>query len=141
MATFQAARAKNLRARIQPDALSIREVIVNWRCRMADAPRFTSETKTLSFKTMSALVIDPLPETLHSRLKQAAAAHRRSLAQETIVLLEFALEQEPSREAKPTASYWAQRTLLPEYEALLKSGALTGGTDSTQMISEERDAR
>ena len=90
---------------------------------------------------MSALVIDPLPEALHSRLKQAAAAHRRSLAQETIVLLEFALEQEPVIEAKPATSYWAQRKFLPEYEALLASGALTGGTDSTQMISDERAAR
>lgn len=90
---------------------------------------------------MSALVIDPLPEALHARLKQAAETHRRSLAQETIVLLEFALEQEPVSEAKPKASYWAQRTMLPEYEALLNSGVLSGGTDSTQIISEERDAR
>jgi plasmid stability protein len=88
-----------------------------------------------------ALVIESLPEPLHSRLKQAAAAHRRSLAQETIVLLEQALEQEPIREEKHKPSYWAERTLLPEYDALLKSGALSGGTDSTQMISEERNAR
>jgi hypothetical protein len=90
---------------------------------------------------MSALVIDPLPEALHARLRQAAASHQRSLAQETIILLEFALEQEPISGAPPKESYWAQRTLLPEYAALLKSGTLTGGTDSTQMISEERDAR
>ncbi len=36
---------------------------------------------------------------------------------------------------------WANRKLLPEYEALLASGALTSGVDSTIGLSEERDAR
>ena len=39
------------------------------------------------------------------------------------------------------ASYWAQPRLLPEYEAIVKGGQLSGGADSTALISEERDAR
>ena len=38
-------------------------------------------------------------------------------------------------------SRWAQRKLLPEYEALLNSGSLTSTVDSTPGLSEERDAR
>jgi plasmid stability protein len=89
---------------------------------------------------MPTLVIDPLPEVLHARLKQAAAAHQRSLEQESIALLEMALDQAPSLQ-EPKTRYWAERKLLPEYEALLTSGALDGGTNSTEIISEEREAR
>ena len=46
-----------------------------------------------------------------------------------------------SSNASATQSKWANRKLLPEYEAMLQSGAFSGGTDSTQSISEERDAR
>jgi len=92
---------------------------------------------------MATLVIKSFPENLHARLKQTAAAHRRSVTQETIYLLEAALisEVNSSPVAGASQSKWANRKLLPEYEAMLASGAFTGGTDSTQIISEERDAR
>ena len=66
------------------------------------------------------------------------------MTQETIHLLEAAIaveEKQPSASSSPLASYWATRKLLPEYEAALNAGAFSGGTDSTQIISEERDAR
>jgi plasmid stability protein len=91
---------------------------------------------------MSALVIESFPEELHAKLRQSAATHRRSITQETIHLIELAISTEEKQpEAKPTPSYWATRKLLPEFEAALKAGAFAGGTDSTQIISEERDAR
>lgn len=98
---------------------------------------------------MPALVIKSFPEALHSRLRQMAAMHRRSVTQETIHLIETAIATEENggnasrtpAPASPPASYWANRKLLPEYEAALKAGAFSGGTDSTQIISEERDAR
>ncbi len=93
---------------------------------------------------MPALVIKSFPEALHTKLRQIAAAHRRSITQETICLLETAIsaeEKQPMDPSPPTISYWAKRTLLPEYEAALKAGAFSGGTDSTQIISEDRDAR
>jgi plasmid stability protein len=92
---------------------------------------------------MPTLVIKSFPESLHAKLRQLAAAHRRSVTQETIYLLETAIaveEKSPSSSAVGQ-SKWANRKLLPEYEALLKSGALTSTTDSTIGLSEERDAR
>jgi plasmid stability protein len=91
------------------------------------------------FGSMPTLVIKSFPAALHARLKQTAAAHRRSVTQETIHLLEQALASEAPRATR--GSYWARRELLPEYEILLKSGALSGGTDSSLMISGERDVR
>ena len=92
---------------------------------------------------MPALVIKSFPEPLHARLRQMAALHRRSVTQETIHLIEKAILSE--EEAAPTGSSaqskWANRRLLPEYEALLNSGALASNVDSTIGLSEERDAR
>lgn len=93
---------------------------------------------------MPALVIKSFPEDLHAKLRQIAASHRRSVTQETIHLLEKAIsteEQTPPASGGSGASYWANRKLLPAYEEMLKTGAFSGGTDSTQIISEERDAR
>ena len=89
---------------------------------------------------MPALVIKSFPAELHAKLRQIAAAHRRSVTQETIHLIETAIAaEEKTPPAKPPNAYWQKRKLLPEYEALVRSGALSGGTDSTQIISEDRD--
>jgi plasmid stability protein len=91
---------------------------------------------------MSALVIESFPDVLHAKLRQIAASHKRSVTQETIHLIEIAIEaQEKAFAANSGASKWANRKLLPEYEAMLASGAFQGGVDSTQIISDERDAR
>ena len=99
--------------------------------------------KSYLFATMPALVIKSFPEDLHAKLRQIAASHRRSVTQETIHLIELAIATETN--AVPTTgpgkSKWANRKLQPEYEALLKSGALSSDTDSTVGLSEERDAR
>lgn len=100
------------------------------------------EVKSYLLATMPALVIKSFPEALHAKLRQIAASHRRSVTQETIHLIELAItteEKKPPGNSAP--SYWANRKLLPEFEAALKAGAFSGGTDSTQIISEERDAR
>lgn len=93
--------------------------------------------------TMSALVIKSFPDALHARLRQAAAAHRRSVIQQTNHLLEKALASEDLVDAAPPqgASNWANRKLLPDYEAALKAGACSDGSDSSVMVSEERDTR
>jgi plasmid stability protein len=91
---------------------------------------------------MPALVIKSFPEILHAKLRQFATAHRRSVTQETIHLLEMAIAVEEKKPAAtPAIAYWQKRPLLPEYEALVRSGALSGGTDSTQMISDDRDGK
>ncbi len=91
---------------------------------------------------MPTLVIKSFPQDLHSRLKKIAAAHRRSVTQETIQLIEKALQQEENASASaPGLSKWANRTILPEYEAMEQSGAFRSGTDSTISISEEREGK
>ena len=87
---------------------------------------------------MPAIVLKSVPETLHNRLKRAAAAHRRSLTQEAIVLLEAALAQQEAPAQNPEP-YFARRVLLPEFAALQKSGIFSGGPDSAELISEDRD--
>ena len=91
---------------------------------------------------MPALVIKSFPEALHAKLRQIATAHRRSLTQETIHLLESAIAaEEKTPPASPPIAYWQKRKLLPEYEALLKSGQLQSDDDCAIGLSEERDAR
>ncbi|MDB6140265.1 MAG: hypothetical protein JWO94_3337 [Verrucomicrobiaceae bacterium] len=91
---------------------------------------------------MATLVIKSFPEALHAKLRQVAAAHRRSVTQETIHLIETAIVAEKKvSPTPPGSSKWANRKLLPEYEAMMKTGAFSGGTDSTDIVSDERDAR
>jgi len=101
------------------------------------------EAKCYHFLTMPALVIKPFPEALHTKLRRIAAVHRRSVTQETIHLLELAISA-ADRTTPATADgqpKWANRKLLPEYESLLNSGALTSDVDSTIGLSGESDAR
>ena len=93
---------------------------------------------------MPTLVIKSVPESLHRRLKRIAAAHRRSLTQETLYLLKKALEaKEASLPAKLRKgySYWGKRPLVPAYAAALAAGAFADGQDSAATISAERDGR
>ena len=92
---------------------------------------------------MTTLVIESVPDALHARLQKVAAAHRRTVPQETIRLIETAIAaEEPAQpESTATKSKWANRKLLPEYEAMLNAGMLTSNVDSTIGLSEERDAR
>lgn len=91
---------------------------------------------------MPTLVIKSLPETLHAKLKQSGATNRRSVPQQSIQFLESALAAEKrAGAASGGQSKRANRNVLPDDEAMLASGAFSGGTDSTEAISEERDAR
>ena len=40
---------------------------------------------------------------------------------------------------EPEVPYFARRKLTPAFRKLMESGKLRGGTDSTQIISEDRD--
>ena len=81
-----------------------------------------------------------IPESLYKTAKIRAIELGQSLKQVVLTSLERELG-EPKADGAPKASNWANRKLLPEYEAALKAGAFSGGTDSTVIISEERDAR
>lgn len=49
---------------------------------------------------MPDILIRNVPAALHSRLKAAAASHRRSVTQETIMLLDQALTENPKLRSK-----------------------------------------
>ena len=93
---------------------------------------------------MPTLVIKSVPPKLHAKLKRTASLHRRSLTQETMYLLEKALEAEEHE--KPTSvregqSYWGTRAYIPAYTKALKTGAFATTGDSNNGISRERDER
>ncbi|MCP5197934.1 MAG: Arc family DNA-binding protein [Gammaproteobacteria bacterium] len=58
---------------------------------------------------MSTLVLRNVPDDLHHRLKEMAAAHRRSMNQEAIVLLKAALGEIPVAAPKPTWDEFAEQ--------------------------------
>jgi len=87
---------------------------------------------------MPTLVIKTFPDALHSKLKQSAVENRRSVTQEAIVLLEHALRENSAPSPK---AYWGNRTVIPELKTSIARGAFSEGTDSTLIISEERDSR
>lgn len=87
-----------------------------------------------------------IPESLYKKAKIRAVERGQTLRDIVLRALEHELEipAQPGEEAvaaAPPRRTWANRELLPEYEALLKAGAFRAGTDSTRIISEERDAR
>ena len=91
---------------------------------------------------MPTLVVKSVSEALHAKLTKIAAAHQRSVEEETIHLLENALAvgSGASGDIEPLP-IWRKENLLPEYEEALRSGTLGGGPDSTAIISEMRDER
>jgi hypothetical protein len=94
----------------------------------------------------STLVIKSVPKHIHDYLKESARAHRRSLTQEVITILENMLDFQ-KKEGKvleqkiPLENLFPKRKFIPGYLELYNSGAFAGGTDSSVMISEDRDAR
>ena len=81
-----------------------------------------------------------IPEPLYKRVKIRAIERGQSLKQIVLASLEKELESSKASDASPVL-YWANRKLLPEFKEIWEFGALSGGTDSTQIISEDRDSR
>lgn len=81
-----------------------------------------------------------IPEPLYRKAKIRAAETGSTLKQ--IVLTSLGKELD-DKETPPTGgqSFLERRKLLPGYEAALKAGAYSGGTDSTAIISEDRSSR
>lgn len=78
---------------------------------------------------MPALTIKSMPDPLYRRLKQRAAAHRRSLNSEILVCLEQAVAAEPAnpRTALARADALRQRLHLPRLtDARLRAAKAAG---------------
>jgi hypothetical protein len=81
-----------------------------------------------------------IPEPLYKKVKIEAIERGTSL--KTVVLA--ALEdhfQFPSKKPLPFQSFHQRRILTSDFQKLAETNAFSEGTDSTQIISEERDAR
>ena len=81
-----------------------------------------------------------LPDALYRRAKVRAAEEGSTLRELMIRSLERELRDGGRLKEEPLP-YFARRKLNPEFAKLLAEGKLSGGTDSTDMISEDRDAR
>jgi hypothetical protein len=80
-----------------------------------------------------------IPEALYRRAKIHAVETGRTL--KDLMLTSLEKELVPASSAQPEKSTWANRTLRPDFEAALKAGAFSGGTDSTIILSEDRSSR
>ena len=84
-------------------------------------------------------IID-IPDALYERAKIRAI--ERGLTLKQIVLTSLSKELEPaSTGPAPGQSLMERRKLLPSYAKALEAGAFSGGTDSTQILSEDRSSR
>lgn len=81
-----------------------------------------------------------IPDALYMKAKIRAAESGRTLKAIVLGSLEREFE-DPALASTPPVSYWANRKMRPDFKKQWDSGALSGGTDSTQIISENRDAR
>ncbi|MCZ0941613.1 MAG: plasmid stability protein [Gammaproteobacteria bacterium] len=65
---------------------------------------------------MPSITIKDIPSTLHERLKDAAARHRRSLQNEVVACLERYVDQLPRPKAELLAEAAALRDRLPNLD-------------------------
>jgi len=81
-----------------------------------------------------------IPDPLYKKAKMRAAQTGQTLRNLVLAALSRELEAPPP-DAEGEKSFWERRELLPEYEAAMKPGAYSEGTDSVTMISEDRSSR
>ena len=82
-----------------------------------------------------------IPDALYKRVKIHAVEHGSTLKQVVLSSLERELSGPNESTAKPQQSYWANRQLTPEFRKYWESTDKPTGTDSTTLISEDRDGR
>lgn len=78
-----------------------------------------------------------IPEPLYQRAKTQAV--KQGISLKALVLKALEHELLPEQPPAPGVPYFARRKLNPEFQKLMESGALRGGRDSTDIISEDRD--
>jgi antitoxin FitA len=77
---------------------------------------------------MTTTTLKNIPDELYARIRAHAALHRRSINQEILTLLEYALAQPPAREniydafAPIRAAYRGPPLSIEEIQALIEEG-------------------
>ncbi|MEN9842018.1 MAG: Antitoxin ParD [Verrucomicrobiota bacterium] len=86
-----------------------------------------------------------IPEQLYKQAKIRAIERGQTLKQIVLSSLERELnDTSPPAASLPPSSYWAKRTLLPDFAAAQQSGAYRPQPehrDITDLISADRDGR
>jgi hypothetical protein len=82
-----------------------------------------------------------IPETLYRQAKIHAIEQGASLKEILLRGLQRELEAEAPLATPNPKSFHERRKLRPGFQRLLESGGLSGGTDSTAIISEDRSSR
>jgi len=80
-----------------------------------------------------------IPEPLYRQAKIRAIEDGTTLKELVVQALKRELENSPT--PTPTVPYFARRKLRPGFQALLEANVLQGGTDATELVSEDRDER
>ena len=81
-----------------------------------------------------------MPEALYKEAKIRAVEKGITLKELIVTALEHELAGR-SGLPEPEGGYWSRRQMTPKFKKLWEADKLTGGTESTQSISEDRDAR
>ncbi len=81
-----------------------------------------------------------IPDELYKKAKIHAIETGTTLKQLVLTALKHELTAKTPG-STVTESFFERRVLLPEYKALLESGFVAEGTDSTIIISEDRSYR
>ena len=79
-----------------------------------------------------------IPDALYKRAKIRAVNQGTTLRRLMLEALERAMAEGPDREQTP---FLKRRNLVPEFEAALKTDAFSDGSDSTDVISDDRSSR
>ena len=85
---------------------------------------------------MKTISIRELHENTGEYVRKAAEAGEIYVTERGRIVAKIVPQQE-----QPEIPYFARRKLTPAFRKLMKSGRLRGGTDSTRIISEDRDGR
>lgn len=82
-----------------------------------------------------------IPDALYKRVKIHAVERGETLKQVVLSSLEKELSSPRDTPPEPQQSYWANRQMTPEFRKYWESTDAPTGTDSTILISEDRDGR
>lgn len=82
-----------------------------------------------------------IPDPLYKKVKIKSFENGSTLKEFLLKALEHELDRGIISKSKTDDPFWSRRFILPEYKALIESGTLSNGSDSTELISEEREER
>lgn len=83
---------------------------------------------------MKTIAIRELHQKTGKYVREAARVGEIYITDRGKTVAKIVPHEEPEQ-----APYFAHRKLTPAFRRLMKTGKLRGGTDSTQIVSEDRD--